>query len=48
MPKIPSKVVEVVQIDVVQSYGNGDEVNYRSAAKDRKPVVVAAQATTLF
>ena len=34
IPDIPRKVVEVVQLDVVESYGPVDQVNYDTAEKD--------------
>ena len=50
IPKIPQKVVEVVQLDVVESYGPMDEVNYDTAEKEANSNrrIVAAQKTTLF
>ena len=40
IPNIPQKVVEVVQLDVVESYGPTDEVNSQNA-KSKKRIVAA-------
>ena len=34
IPTIPRKVVEVIQFDVIESYGPVDEINYGTAKKD--------------
>ncbi len=50
IPDIPKKVVEVVQLDVVESYGPIDDIHNYASEKQEAPKrrIVAAQKTTLF